>query len=55
MEYQYYYRKPGCPAQDGFDADCICWHDEGGGPFENERHDDEIQTVAWREKPNKSK
>lgn len=53
--HQYYYRTSGCPAQSGYDSDCVCWHSEGDGPFENERHDDETKTVSWRTVPDEQK
>lgn len=48
---QYYYKKDGCPAKTAHDADCICWHDEGTGPFPDERPDDPDTLKEWRFKP----
>lgn len=48
---QYYYRASECKAKDAYDTDCICWHDEGTGPFEFERPDDPNTFVEWRFKP----
>lgn len=30
---QYYYKRNNCPAPDSRDPRCICWHNEGTGPF----------------------
>ena len=30
---QYYYKVDGCPAKNSDSPDCICWHDEGTGPY----------------------
>ena len=49
-EFQYYYRTSECRASDADDKMCICWHEEGTGPFENERHNSEVQIVCWRVK-----
>ena len=45
---QYYYRVNKCKAKTAKDADCICWHDEGHGPFKDERHNDPETTKEWR-------
>ena len=50
LEFQYYYRQDGCVADKATNADCICWHDEGTGPYKDE-HDAEIPLVEWRIKP----
>ena len=47
VAYQYYYKVDGCKANDA-DADgCICWHFEGLGPNQKERHDSDTPLV-WR-------
>lgn len=51
LEFQYYYKQDGCKADSATDKDCICWHDEGTGPYEDERHDAEVPLVDWRIKP----
>ena len=48
---QYYYKDNSCQAFTAQDADCICWHDEGTGPFPNERPDDPDTLKEWRFKP----
>jgi len=30
---QYYYKVNECTAASAYDADCICWHNKGEGPF----------------------
>ena len=44
---QYYYRVDVCKADSAFEDDCICWHDEGTGPFPDARHTDQC-TKTWR-------
>lgn len=55
MTRQYFHRVDGCPAPTITDEACICWHDEGTGPFPNvKEYDDYPGTridVNWREKP----
>lgn len=56
---QYYYKTTGCTAKDSSDPDCVCWHDEGTGPFPDaEAHRKEYNdvlvgkmTLDWRGKP----
>jgi hypothetical protein len=48
---QYYYRNNACKANAATDADCICWYDEGTGPFPDERTDDHDTLKEWRFKP----
>lgn len=48
---QYYYKSDECPAETAYDKDCICWHDEGTGPFPDERPDDPDTLKEWRFKP----
>ena len=48
---QYYYRDNRCQAKTALDAGCICWHDEGTGPFPDERPDDPVTLKEWRSKP----
>jgi hypothetical protein len=45
---QYYYRVNGCKARTSKDDSCICWHDEGTGPFKTERYNDPVPTKEWR-------
>ena len=52
---QYYYKDNACKANTAHDADCICWHDEGTGPFPNERPDDPGTLKEWRFKPANAK
>ncbi len=48
---QYYYKENRCQSQTAHDADCVCWHDEGTGPFPDERPDDPDTLKEWRFKP----
>jgi len=41
---QYYYRANGCEAADSRAPDCICWHDEGTGPYADGRD----EPLTWR-------
>ena len=45
---QYYYRNSTCKALTSNDPDCICWHDEGAGPYPKEP--DNLR-LNWRAKP----
>jgi hypothetical protein len=54
--HQYYYHNNECKADSAESKDCICWHDEGTGPFVNERHDHKNRRIYnlnlhWRVKP----
>lgn len=51
--YQYYYKQNECPAKTAKDEECVCWHDEGTGPFPGERADDPNTLKTWRCKVNK--
>ena len=56
MIHQYYYHNNECKADSAESKDCICWHDEGTGPFVNERHDHKNcrmynRNLQWRVKP----
>lgn len=46
--FQYYYKRNECPAENAASADCICWYNEGTGPFKNERHNAVTQKLEWR-------
>ena len=48
LEFQYYYKQTGCKASTAEDSDCICWHNEGTGPYKDERHDSKTPFVSWR-------
>lgn len=50
-KYQYYYRADRCEAHKSSDINCICWHDEGTGPFKDSLHDEKYGMLAWRIKP----
>ena len=50
-KWQYYYRTNTCPAKNSTDPNCVCWHDEGTGPYKDQRHDDLTPLVRWRTKP----
>lgn len=47
-KWQYYYRSIECTAADSSDPNCVCWHDEGRGPYNNASHDDEDTFLTWR-------
>jgi hypothetical protein len=54
--HQYYHKNNECKADSVKSKDCICWHDEGTGPFVNERHDHKncdpyTRNLQWRVKP----
>lgn len=51
LQFQYYYKQDDCPAQYANAVNCKCWHDEGSGPYANERHDADTPLVDWRIKP----
>ena len=54
MKHQYFYKNDACKASCATDAECICWHDEGTGPFFDERFDQKhwrICKLEWRVKP----
>lgn len=42
---QYYFQKNECKADSAKDADCICWWDEGTGPFPDGT---DVVTLEWR-------
>jgi hypothetical protein len=48
---QYYYNDNACKAKTAYDADCICWYDEGTGPSPDGRPDDPDTLKEWRFKP----
>ena len=45
---QYYYRAQGCNAASPESPDCICWYDEGTGPFADGK---DMDGFSWRNKP----
>ncbi|QRE00239.1 hypothetical protein [Burkholderia phage BCSR5] len=47
---QYFYKQHQCTAHDAGDPECICWHDEGTGPFPDRRESD-TNRYSWRDKP----
>lgn len=49
-EQQYFYRVNECTAIDSKSDLCICWHDQGTGPFPDAKPDDETPS-NWRAKP----
>lgn len=50
---QYYYKMNDCKALHATDAECICWHDEGTGPFPGIRIG--VHTCHLRDKPEANK
>ena len=48
---QYYYKLNKCKAEQAYDSDCICWHEEGTGPAVNERGEYRLDGLTMREKP----
>lgn len=51
--WQYFHFDRACPSASAKNSNCICWHDEGTGPMENEKHS-VSSTVEWRESPKPS-
>ncbi len=51
LVFQYFYKVDGCPGEDADDNLCNCWHEEGTGPYKDERHDADVPVVNWRIKP----
>ena len=47
-EYQYYWHDDQCEANYAHEPNCICWHNEGSGPYKKEQHDSDIPLVDWR-------
>ena len=47
---QYYYYHHNCTAAGNSDPNCICWIDEGKGPYKDDRHD-VPSGLTWRVKP----
>jgi hypothetical protein len=54
ITYQYYYKVDGCPAHEARDPNCICWHNEGTGPFPGERRNDFVHAKVWRTKADRA-
>ena len=50
MKNQYFYRENSCPANESGDPDCICWHDEGTGPYPTS-NPEEGTVLTWRSVP----
>ncbi|QDJ57288.1 hypothetical protein [Bordetella hinzii] len=50
---KYFHRVAGCPTHRASDAECICWHDKGTGPYPDARVGDIYNgvTLTWRTKP----
>lgn len=48
---QYYYKNNWCEAANAHAPDCICWHDEGTGPFSKETCESNTSNRQWRIKP----
>ena len=55
---QYYYKDNTCPAEYGRAENCICWHNEGKGPFPDLKNGDAIPLaygsavgLTWRAAP----
>lgn len=52
MTRQYFTKSRACKAASANDPDCICWFDEGAGPFPEVREaDDCAYPRDWRDKP----
>lgn len=51
MTYQYYYKVNSCHAINNSDCNCICWHDDGTGPYSDAVANVEDTDFEWREKP----
>lgn len=60
---QYYYRIDGCPADKDGDAECICWHNIGTGPYPDVTPDNAPMLglsgmplkLVWRDVPDEVK
>lgn len=48
--YQYYHKNEDCKADSSDNDDCICWRDEGTGPFPGVPHG--YTSLHWRKRPN---
>lgn len=55
---QYYYKDNACPAEHSRAETCICWHDEGKGPFPELKNGDAVPVaygsavgLTWRARP----
>jgi hypothetical protein len=51
---QYYYARNDCPANSAKDRNCICWRDQGTGPYPDVTPDKPkpyAQGLEWRVKP----
>ena len=46
---QYYWKDDRCEAFNAHKASCICWHDEGTGPYPDGKHPQ--GKLTWRKKP----
>jgi hypothetical protein len=46
---QYYCRREDCTAPNSRDPNCVCWHDEGTGPYPTAATS---ANLRWRDKPN---
>lgn len=56
--WQYYYKDNACPAEYSRSENCICWHNEGSGPFPKLKNGDDIPLayggafgLTWRRVP----
>ena len=49
-KYQYFYRNIGCAANENTDDNCICWYEEGTGPYSGVQAGHSV-SLEWRIKP----
>lgn len=45
--HQYFYKNEACPALTANEPNCICWHNEGTGPYSHV--DAKFADLQWRE------
>lgn len=50
--HQYYHHIDGCPSKESGGPECVCWHDEGTGPYPEAAYN--ANNLAWRDKPEKA-
>lgn len=53
QRFQYYYEQTDCTAKSHSSLDCICWFDEGTGPFPNAKQAEgsHLPKLVWAEVP----
>jgi hypothetical protein len=53
LRHQYYFHENNCPAANPLVDGCICWHEQGTGPYPNAKPGDtgDEAPTKWRTKP----